>query len=97
MMTKLFAATEMFPKPSALPKVEANSNLVTVIMQAIFGIAGVVAVLVITIAAFQYVISQGDPGKTAKAKDAIMYAVIGLVIAIMGYSIVTFVISRLIG
>jgi glycine cleavage system protein P-like pyridoxal-binding family len=94
--SKLLAVTEIFPKPSAVPNVEANSNLVTMVMQAIFGIAGVVAVLIITIAAFQYVISQGDPGKTAKAKDAILNAVIGLVIAIMGYSIVTFVIGRLI-
>jgi len=63
------------------------------VLQVVFGIMGAVAVLIITIAAFQYVISAGDPQKVSKAKDAILYALIGLVVAILSFAIVSFVID----
>ncbi len=92
-------AAEIFPKPSptALPQVQATDSLLQTILQIVFGMAGTIAVLVITIAGLQYVISQGDPQKTAKAKDTILYAVIGLAVAVTGYGLVTFVIGRIIG
>lgn len=93
----ILAATELFPKPSAVPQVQANSDLVASVMKVMFTTAGIVAVLIITIAAFQYVLSQGDPQKTTKAKNTILYAVVGLVIAIAGYSIVAFVIGKVAG
>ena len=43
----------------------------------------------------QYVISAGDSGKVGKAKNTILYAVIGLVVAVMSYAIVNFVVSNL--
>jgi hypothetical protein len=43
-------------------------------------IGGVVAVLMIMFAGFQYVTAQGDPGKIKKAHDALLYAVIGAAI-----------------
>jgi hypothetical protein len=43
----------------------------------------------------QYVISVGDSGKVAKAKNTIIYAVVGLIVAILSYAIVNFVISQL--
>jgi len=64
-------------------------------LQVAFALMGAIAVLIITIAALQYVISGGDPGKTAKAKDTILYAVIGLVVALSAYLIVTFVLDGL--
>lgn len=63
-------------------------------MQVVFAIMGAISVLVITIAAFQYVTSSGDPQKTAKAKDTIMYAVIGLAIAVLATAIIQFVVSE---
>lgn len=58
-----------------------------------FAILGAIAVLIIAIAAFQYVISAGDPQKVSKAKDAIIYAMVGLAVAILAYSIVAFVLD----
>ena len=78
-----------------LPDAELGKTNIDNILQLVFGFAGGVAVLIITIAAFQYVTSQGDPQSTAKAKNAIMYALIGLVICILGFSIVTFVLGRI--
>jgi uncharacterized membrane protein YidH (DUF202 family) len=87
-------ADSVFPKPSSLPTVEANQNTIGTVLHVVFGIFAAIAVLVVTIAGLQYVLSQGDPQKTAKAKNTILYAVIGLVVAMMGYVIVSFVVGK---
>lgn len=58
-----------------------------------FGALGAIAVLIITIAALQYVLSGGDSAKIAKAKDTIIYALVGLVVAVAAYAIVRFVLK----
>ena len=44
-----------------------------------------------------YMTSSGDAGKVKKAKDTILYGVIGLVIVALSFAIVNFVISNIIG
>lgn len=58
-------------------------------------IAGAIAALVIVIGGIRYITSDGDPGATNKAKNTIIYALVGLVVAIMSYAIVNFVIGSL--
>lgn len=79
-----------------LPQPDASGAQVQVILRIVFGLAGAVAVLIVVIAGLQYVISSGDPQKTAKAKNTILYALIGLTIAIFANVIVTFVIGRIV-
>ena len=77
----------------------SNSDLPTVIqniLNAIIGVAGVVSVVFIVIGGIQYITSTGDPGKTKKAKDTILYALIGLIICALSFAIVNFTISRII-
>ena len=76
-----------------LPKV--TDNLIPNIMQIVFGLLGAIAVIMIILAGFQYVLSQGSPEKIAKAKDTILYAVIGLVVCVSGVTIVSFVTGKL--
>lgn len=73
----------------------ALNDKIGIILQVVFATMGAVAILIIAIAGLQYVLSNGDPQKTARAKDTIIYAVIGLVVAIMSFTIVTFVLGRL--
>jgi cytochrome bd-type quinol oxidase subunit 2 len=56
--------------------------------------SGVVAVVVIIIAGYMYVTSQGDSAAVAKAKNAILYAVIGLVVILLAFGVTWFVIGR---
>lgn len=58
-----------------------------------FGLLGVIAVIIIIIAAIQYITSGGDSQKVAKAKDTIIYALVGLVVAILAFVIVNFVLD----
>ncbi|MFZ1243336.1 MAG: hypothetical protein WAQ22_04335 [Candidatus Saccharimonas sp.] len=57
-------------------------------------ILGTVAVIVIIIAGFRFVTANGNKDSVAKARNTILYAAIGLVVAILSYAIVTFVTSR---
>ena len=59
----------------------------------IFGIIGIVAVVMIIIGGFNMMTSSGDPGKVKKGKDTILYGIIGLVIALLAFAIVNFVIN----
>lgn len=60
-------------------------------------ILGIAAVGVIVFGGVRYTISQGDPGKIKNAKNTILYAVIGLIVAIMSYAIVNFVLEWTMG
>ncbi len=56
-------------------------------------IIGVISVIMIIIGGIKYVLSNGDSSQIKSAKDTIMYAVIGLVIALLAYAIVNFVVN----
>lgn len=58
-------------------------------------IVGVIAVIMLIFGGIKYVISGGDAKKVTDAKNTILYAIIGLVIAFLSYAIVNFVISAL--
>lgn len=58
-------------------------------------IAGVVAVIMLIIGGIKYVVSGGDSKKVTDAKNAVLYAIIGLIICFLAFAIVNFVISSL--
>jgi hypothetical protein len=78
-----------------VPKPDFTSGTFANILQIIFGIAGSIALLSITYGALKYAMSQGDSGQLTKAKDTILYSIVGLVVCIAAFSIVTFVVGRL--
>lgn len=65
------------------------------ITNTILYIVGVVAVIMLIIGGIRYVISGGDAKKVTDAKNTVLYAIIGLVIAVFAYAIVNFVITSL--
>ena len=56
-------------------------------------VLGAVSVIVIIIAGIMYTTSSGDAALITKAKNTLLYAVVGLVVAIMAYAIVNYVIG----
>ena len=69
------------------------TEIVQSILNWIFGIIGIVAVVMIIIGGFNFMTSAGDPGKVKKGKDTILYGIIGLVIALLAFAIVNFVLN----
>ncbi len=61
------------------------------ISNTIIFLVGAVAVIVLIIGGFRYIISQGDAAQVKAAKDTILYAVIGVIVAILAYAIVHFI------
>jgi len=91
----LAQAINVEPDRINVPQGDLSESIVTNALQIFFGIAAAVAVLIIAISAFRLVISNGDPQAVKKARDAIIYAVIGLIITMSGFIIVTFVVERI--
>ena len=58
-------------------------------------VTGVAAVILIIIGGFEYVRSGGDSSKISKAKNTILFAIIGLVIVVLARSIVALMINKL--
>jgi hypothetical protein len=54
-----------------------------------------IAVLIIVIQGIRFVLSQGDSQKAADARKGVIYAVIGLVVALLAEAVVRLVIGRL--
>jgi hypothetical protein len=65
------------------------------VLDMILRLAGIVAVGFIIWGGIQYVISQGDPGKTKDAQSTIINAIIGLAIALVSTALVSFIGNRI--
>ena len=72
-------------------------DVVKNVLNTVYFWIGILAVVFIIIGGYNYTMSQGDPGKVAKAKSTILYAIIGLVIALMAFAITSFILSALNG
>lgn len=56
-------------------------------------ILGLAAVLAIILGGFRFVTANGDAGQVKTAREIILYACVGLVVAILAFAIVNFVIT----
>ena len=72
--------------------VDANTAIKNVINTLLF-VVGAGAVIVIIVAGIYYVISAGNADTVKKAKNALMYAVVGLVVSLLSYTIVNYVVD----
>lgn len=81
------------PNCVGVAKTDANDVVNGVLNTAYFA-AGVTGVIVIIVSALFYVTSNGDASKTKRAKDGILYAVVGLVVVMVAFVITNFVIGR---
>jgi hypothetical protein len=80
---------------SQLPHVSAGRQALGDIMQIVFGVIGALALLMITVSGLRYITSAGDPQKASSAKNGIIYALVGLVIALTAEGIIAFVVKRI--
>jgi hypothetical protein len=65
------------------------------IANALIFIVGAISVIMIIIGGLRYATANGDSKATTAAKDTILYAVIGVVVAIASYAIVNFVVTHI--
>ena len=89
MIERLFASIVDI---SSLPQTSTD-NATGTVLNIIFGLAASIALLMIVIGGFRYVIARGDPSNMAQARSTILYAIVGLVVTMAAYSVVIFVVK----
>ena len=60
-------------------------------------IIGAISVIMLIVGGIRYTVSGGDAGQITAAKNTILYAIVGIVIAILAYAIVNFFIGQFTG
>lgn len=83
------------PSDLGIPERSASGAELSQFLDQVYYIAGVIAVIVIVIAAIVYASSGGDLNKVVKAKRMLIYAVIGLIFIIGAFGITRFIIGRI--
>ncbi len=71
----------------------ADGGVFQTITDVLLFIIGAVSVVMLIIGGIRYTVSQGDSTAVQNAKNTILYAIIGLVVAILAYAAVHFVIG----
>ena len=76
-----------------IPKVKAE-ELLPGILSTVYWTAGVAAVIVIVVAGIFYSISEGEAARIKRAREAIIYALAGLVVVMVAFTITNFIAGR---
>ncbi|MDB5183847.1 MAG: conserved rane protein of unknown function [Candidatus Saccharibacteria bacterium] len=76
------------------PKTIGADN-VTNLLNAVYFVAGITAIIVIIVGGIRYAAANGDSSQIQAAKNMITYAVVGLVVIIMAAAITQFVITSI--
>lgn len=71
-----------------------DGGIFQIVTNVLLFVIGAVSVIMLIIGGIRYTISQGDQAAVTSAKNTILYAIIGLVVAILAYAAVNFVISN---
>ncbi len=86
-----YFANGIIEKPKSIPDTPASADKLASLIIYAGAVAAVISVLVIVIAGIQFILSSGEPGKVAKARNAILYAVVGLAVSLSATAIASFV------
>lgn len=88
------------PDPRIFAEIGDNSVLAVLnfaITEIFLPLVGIIAILFIIIGGFQYVTSRGNEEQAEIAKKTLTNAIIGLIVVVLSYIIVTIVINALKG
>lgn len=72
---------------------EGDTSVFRTVTNVLLFIIGAVSVIMLVIGGIRYTISGGDSNQVTAAKNTILYAIIGIVVAILAFAAVDFVIK----
>ncbi len=70
----------------------AGGTFTTVVNVMLF-LIGAIAVIMIIVGGLRYVLSGGDASNVTAAKNTILYAIVGVIVALLAYAVVNFVVT----
>ncbi len=71
-----------------------EDGLIKRVVNILLFIIGAVAVIMLIIGGIRYTLSGGDQSAVTAAKNTILYAIVGIIVAIFAYAIVNFVLDE---
>ncbi len=77
--------------PTVNPVISVLKKVINVVSL----ILGIIAVVIIIISGFRMVLGGSDPATISSSRDAIIYALIGILVAVFAQAIVIFVLDKL--
>lgn len=87
-----YVAAGLLTEDIGLPK-PSEGSVISGILSTVYFWAGVITVGLVIYGGFMYVISNGDSSKVKKAKDTIVYAIIGLIVVLLAFAITSIVVK----
>jgi hypothetical protein len=70
------------------------TNTISAAVNILSYVAGVAAIIMLILSGFRYITSGGDSSKVAAAKNTLVYALVGIVIAVLAQVLVRYVITQ---
>ena len=71
-----------------------STGVFTIITNVLLFIIGAISVIMLIIGGIRYTVSGGDSSAVTSAKNTILYAIVGIVVALLAYAVVNFVVGR---
>lgn len=83
-------------QPQGVPlELFGQGGIVTDITNVLLFLAGALAVVMIIVGGIRYVVSGGKAASVTAAKNTILYAIVGLIIAFLAFAVVNFLLGAL--
>lgn len=82
--------------PNPLESFEPG-NILAQVINTLLVWGGAVALLFIILGGFRYIISMGNPEGVEKARNTVLYAILGLILIFLSYLIVAYLLDDLLG
>lgn len=70
-----------------------DAGIFRTITNVLLFIIGAISVIMLIIGGIRYVVSGGDSSAITSAKNTILYAIVGIVVALLAYALVNFVLT----
>ncbi|MFA6553538.1 MAG: hypothetical protein WCT27_03855 [Patescibacteria group bacterium] len=91
-------ATTTSDSPSLPNPLGKNVNLVKVVLrvlQIILAAVDIFALFMVILGGFEFLISAGNPNMVKKAKDTLVWAIVGILVITLSYSVLKFIFEEI--
>ncbi|NLA43328.1 hypothetical protein GX865_04230 [Candidatus Saccharibacteria bacterium] len=75
-------------------RLDGDEGMFKRITDVLLFVIGAVSVIMLIVGGIRYVVSGGDQAAVTSAKNTILYAVVGIIVAILAYAVVNFFVGQ---
>ncbi len=88
--------SDSIPQPTGSePNLFTSDGIFVTIADVLLFLVGAISVIMLIIGGLRYVISAGDQQAVTNAKNTILYAIVGIIVAFLAFAAVQFIVGEL--